>query len=275
MLLRAADASMPVALEAVCSRAMAKHPADRFETAEAMASDLRGWLDDSRRKRRWLIRGLAALVVVSVIGAVVAWAIQGSSFVRDGAIHFDGRTRIVTPVERKLPVTLEAWVRPDPYEGTDCQFVIGSDVPKLYGIGVGICGSVFSAEYQGGMINSSAAVPPGEWSHLGGVFTETESRLYLNGKLVHTGTGGKSDGTVTNFVIGDVGLSNPIAKFHGEIRAVRISQGERYTGDFKPSDKITGDQETIAVYSAEGISGRVVRDLSGNGNDASIETTAK
>lgn len=274
-LLRAADASLPVGLEAICSRAMAKHPGDRFESAEQMANELRAWLDGSKKKRRLMIWAVIALVVVAVVGAVIAWAMQGSPFVRDGAIHFDGHMRIVTPLERKLPVTLEAWVRPDPYTGTDCQFVIGSDVPTVYGVGIGICGSVLSAEYQGGMINTSTVVPPEEWSHVAGVFSETETRLYLNGKLVHTGPGGKSDGTVTNFVLGDVGLTNPIAIFHGDVRSVRISQGERYTGDFTPSNKITGDHETLAVYSAEGIDGRTVRDLSGKGNNASIETTAK
>jgi hypothetical protein len=275
MMLRAADPSLPIGLEVICSKAMAKHPGDRFESAEQMANELRLWLEDSKRRRRWIIWAIVALVVLAAIGLVVAWAMSGSPFVQDGAIHFDGRTRIVTPVERKLPVTLEAWIRPDDYTGANCQFVIGSDVPTKYGVGFGICGSVLSAEYQGGMINTSTAVPPGKWSHIAGVFTDAESRLYMNGNLIHTGPGGKSDSSVTNFVIGDVGLTNPISVFHGEIRAARISQGERYSGDFTPREKITGDEETLAVYSAESIDGRVVRDLSGKGNDASIEITAK
>lgn len=274
MQLRAADASMPVALEAVCSRAMAKHPADRYESAEQMANELRSWLDDSRRKRRWLIWGLVALVAVAFIGAVVAWVLRSSPYVHDGAIRFDGRTRIITPVERKLPITLEAWVRPDAYNGADCQFVIGSDVPTKYGIGIGICGSVLSAEYQGGMINTSTVMPPGEWSHIGGVFTETETRIYLGGKLVHAGPGGSGDDAGTNFVLGNVGETNPIAFFHGEVRAVRISHGERYSKDFRPTETFSSDDTTLAIYAAEGIDGRIVWDQSGKGNHAQIETTS-
>ena len=274
MMLRAADPSLPVALEVICSKAMAKHPADRFESAEAMANELRSWLKDSRRKRRWMIWAMIALVVIAVLGVVVAWTMRAAPFVRDGAIHFDGRTRIVTPVERKLPVTLEAIVRPDAYTGTDCQFVIGSDVPMKYGIGLGICGSVLSAEYHGGMINSSVTVPPGEWSHIAGVFTESETLLFINGKLIHAGPGGKSDDAVAKFVLGNVGETNPIAFFHGDVRSVRISEGERYSTDFRPTERFSSDDTTLAIYAAESVDGKAVRDQSGNGNNGQIETTS-
>lgn len=275
VLLRAADASMPVALEAICSRAMAKHPSDRHETAEQMASELRAWLDGSSKKRERVIWAVIALVVVAMVCAVIAWAMQGSPYIHEGAIHFDGSMRIVTPVERTLPVTLEAWVRPEPYQGTDCQFVIGSDVPTKFGIGVGICGSILSAEYQGGMINSPSAVPPGEWSHIGGVFTEAETKLYLNGKLVHTGPGKSEDEAVSRFVIGNVGESNPIAFFHGDVRSVRISEGERYSADFRPTDTFASDDTTLAIYTVESVNGQNVEDVSGKDHHARIETAAR
>lgn len=278
--LRAADAALPAALETICSRCLAKHPADRHEAASTLAAELRSWLTpkDKQRSSTWMMIALALCLLI--VGGAVAFQHLpqlnlGSPFVRDGAIHFGGRTRIVTPVVRTLPVTLEAWVRPDAYTGTGCQFVIGSDVPTKYGVGIGICGSVLSAEYLSGMLNSAAAVPPGEWSHIAGVFTETETRLYLNGVLVHSGPGGKSADSSTKFVIGDVGLTNPIAVFHGDMRAIRISSGERYTADFTPSQKFAPDHDALAVYSAKSIDGRTLRDISGQQNDASVEIGAK
>lgn len=272
MMLRAADSSLPVAVEAICSKAMAKHPADRFESADEMASGLRKWLKESREKRRWTMWALIALVVAAAIGAAITWATRRAPFVKEGAIHFDGRMRIVTPVKRTLPVTLEAWVRPDPYSGSGCQFIIGSDVPTKFGVGLGICGSVLSAEYMSGMINSPAAVPPNEWSHVAGVFTDSETRLYLNGKLVHTAPGGPAGEADTTFAIGNVGQANPIDFFHGLVRVARISSGVRYKNEFTPTQDLSGDGDSIAIYTSEGISDRVVRDLSGRANDASIET---
>lgn len=268
-LLRVADSSLPQALEVICNKALQKHPGDRFQSAEVMANELRSWLERDRKQRRWLMRGLVLLVLL-VGGAVIAWNLLGPSTGRDSAIHFDGHTRITTPVERKLPVTLEAWVKPDPYRGSDCQFVIGSDVPTKYGVGIGICGSVLSAEYIGGMINTPIAVPPVEWSHITGVFTEAETRLYLNGKLVHTGPGGAND-SFAKFVLGNVGLTNPIAYFKGDLRSVRISQGERYRNGFKPDDDFSTDAETLVIYEPKRTVAGTVRDLSGRGNDGHME----
>ncbi len=273
-LLRAASPSLPVALEITCSKAMAKHPADRFESAEVMANELRGWLESTKKTKWWLV-WVAALIVLALAGAATAWNRPEIPVSKSEVIHFDGQTRIVTPVERKLPVTLEAWVKPDPYTKADCQFVIGSDVPTKYGVGIGVCGAVLSAEYVGGMINTPIAVPANEWSHIAGVFTETETRLYLNGDLVHTGPGSDADDTSTKFVLGDVGLTNPIARFKGDLRGVRISSGERYLDRFRPDNEFSSDDQTLVVYAAKSIDGKTVRDLSGRGNTGELEVVAK
>jgi WD40 repeat protein/serine/threonine protein kinase/tetratricopeptide (TPR) repeat protein len=78
---------VPPALEAVCLKAMARRPADRYRTALALAEDVDHWLADELvtawrepllvRVRRWgrqhrpLVAGAAALLLTSAIGLVV------------------------------------------------------------------------------------------------------------------------------------------------------------------------------------------------------------
>lgn len=253
MLLRVANPSLPKELEDVCSKAMAKHPADRHESAEAFAAELRDWLEKSRTRRRriWSIVVLIVLGLL-VVGAVIALGDRynrNGDLIQNGIMHFDGHTRIVTNVNRTLPVTLEAWIKPDPYQDENCQFIIGSDIPGEYGIGIAICGSVLSVENNKGMVNSSTVVPPNRWSHVAAVFTENETRLYLDGKLVTTAPGSKPGGD-TFFVSGNVGENNLIDFYNGEIRSVRISEGERYSGNRHDLDEMEKSHDTLFQLSA-------------------------
>lgn len=242
--LREVDQSLPDALDDICSKSLAKHPGDRYQTALELANDLRVWLGTAKPRRRgwpWGILGLVAVVAL-VTGLVLSSVRSEKGVIKDGVLRFDGRTRIVTNVKRTLPVTLESWIKPDPYRTENCQFIIGSDIPGRFGMGIAICGSVLSVEHVQGMVNSTAAVPPNRWSHVAAVFTEMETRLYLNGKLVTTAPGSEPGGD-TPFVIGNVGENNLINFFRGEIRSVRISEGERYTGerfDLSEIDKADG-----------------------------------
>jgi len=238
-MLRTVDSSLPKKLETICSKAMAKHPADRHESAAAFSAELRDWLESSKKRQRRMWIAIAIVMLgLTVAGMVMSLAggqNENDAFVRDGIMHFDGQTRIVTEVKRTLPVTLEAWVKPAPYTGESCQFIIGSDVPGKYGLGIAICGSMLSVEHIKGMVNSPASVPPNRWSHVAAVFSQSETRLYLDGRLVATAPGSTSE-EVTCFVIGNVGQNNLISFYRGEVRSVRISLGERYSDSFYPAE---------------------------------------
>jgi tetratricopeptide (TPR) repeat protein len=103
---RQVNPGVPAALEAVCRKAMALRPADRYATALELAADVEHWLADepvaaypegwSARARRWLRRhrgaaatGAAALAAVAVLlgGASVALnrARQSEQLAREAA----------------------------------------------------------------------------------------------------------------------------------------------------------------------------------------------
>src|SRR5262249_23216604 len=89
---RALDPSLDPALEAVCLKAMATKPEDRYASPKALAEDVERWTADepvaawreplSRRVRRWarhnrsLVTGSAAALLAGVLGLAAVLAVQ-------------------------------------------------------------------------------------------------------------------------------------------------------------------------------------------------------
>jgi eukaryotic-like serine/threonine-protein kinase len=89
---RTVDHSIPRPLEAVCLKAMAREPGDRYATPRALADDLERWMADeavsarpeplAERTRRWMRRkrtivsAAAAAVLVALVGLAVVLAVQ-------------------------------------------------------------------------------------------------------------------------------------------------------------------------------------------------------
>ena len=181
---------VPDVPEAVVARCLAKHPADRFGSAAELAAALRD-TPTPLPSARAIARGarpagmiVAGVILLGLAAAVVSLSPRPASstgppeapqtagrrpeksapFVADGAMHFDGRTRIVTPVERFAPCTLEAWVWPEEYRETGTRAVIGSDTPTRYGIGLGVTGVVPFVEIVPGLLRGTQSVPLMRWS---------------------------------------------------------------------------------------------------------------
>lgn len=285
---RAMNPNVPKELEAICLRCLSTLPADRFTNAAELAAALRAapprkWF---RLPLRWL------LLILLLIGLFAAGLLLGlflspsahgpttkaEAVQKEGVFVFDGKSRIVTPLKRFAPCTLEAWVKPDCHQERTCQFFVGSDIPTKHGIGLAMCEAVLSAEYiSGPMINTEAAILLGRWSHVAAVFGEGETRLYLNGKHVGTGPATRPEGG-TVFVIGNVGRGNPLGWFQGKMRAVRISNGERFGVDFVPDQRFAKDIEdapirAVLIYAGAATNEERVTDLSGAGNDGHWEPT--
>ncbi len=87
---------MPRALEAICLKAMARRPEDRYATALELAADVRRWLADEPvsayaepldvRARRWMRRH-RTLVTTAVATLVVGLVILGLAYTRESTIR--------------------------------------------------------------------------------------------------------------------------------------------------------------------------------------------
>jgi hypothetical protein len=263
---------------------LAKHPADRYETANAVIAALSSASLPPTKYVPWLmgviLLGLLSIVFWQIGGSSVSAPIKSQQTEDDGAFHFDGNNRIVTPINRFAPVTIEAWVYPSTKD-LDCHFIVGSDTAGEFGIGLGICGTMLTAEIVPSLIKSKAIVQPLAWSHVAGVFGESETRLYHNGKLVHTGPATEQVSANTRFVIGNVGENNPIDYFEGKIRSIRITSGERFNADFTPEESFSVSSEeknngvVQLIYDGSQIDGQTVLDLSGNKNHGRRESLLK
>jgi hypothetical protein len=92
---RRVDSSINAALEAVCLKAMALAPLDRYPTPKALADDLERWVADEpvsawkepravrarrwmRRHKSWVAAGAGALVLVSAVSSLAAILIDGA-----------------------------------------------------------------------------------------------------------------------------------------------------------------------------------------------------
>jgi serine/threonine protein kinase len=286
-------------------RALAKQPEARWPSCSAFVEALAGEaqmdtlpLSARRSRRRWVVAGLAGLCLLV---AVLVWMlprekqVQGSPTRREQfvspqiepsrggpkeatnlAFVFDGKSRIVTPVERFAPVTLECWVRPErTLQGRVEKYLIGSDVPTRSGIslafafrerqGPPILGvQLLPAPTERG-IDIGVPLPLDTWSHVAAVFGAKQTTVFLDGKRVGQGAPSANVGG-TPFVIGNAGKDNPDHYFVGQMRAVRISRGERYVADFTAPTTFRPDESTVLLYDAAKTRGTTALDLSGKGN---------
>lgn len=272
------DGSVSKSVQAVCLRCLSKHPADRFESAEGLAMALRQSLKERPVPRvnlsRWI--GIVAVGVMLVAAGFLAGRFVGSPepepvvSMTEGGIVFDGSRRIVTPVKNFAPITLEAWIVPSKTDNAENQFVVGSDVPGHYGIGIGIGknGHPMAETVRGGVDANRYRFPTDRWSHLAAVFGANETRVYVNGKLVTSCEPTSQPEVESPFVIGNLGLDQGNMCFIGKLKAVRITSGERFDADFLPVENFTigDDSKALLIYDEFSFGDDQIRDLSGNGN---------
>jgi len=105
---RSVDPAIPVELETVVLKAMAKNPAERYQTAKELADDLRRWLEDrpilARRpnllqRARRFVRRHRSVVAVGVAGLLACLAVAGAGLgwiLRDRQSRCDVGTELVT-----------------------------------------------------------------------------------------------------------------------------------------------------------------------------------
>jgi Concanavalin A-like lectin/glucanases superfamily/Calcineurin-like phosphoesterase len=92
---------------------------------------------------------------------------------------------------------------------------------------------------------------PGRWYHIAAVYDGADAHLYIDGRLVASGTKDEPfvDNTHPLVIGGDVnGAGKAVDHFKGELDGLRISETARYTGEaFTPTRRPTSDAQTLLL----------------------------
>lgn len=268
---RGINSDITPALEDIVLKCLTKAPEERYETAAELSNALRT-IKQKRTIQRSAILSLVVFLPLAIFGATNNWFAHSSTATINESpqiegMYFDGQTRIVTPVARFAPCTLEAWVNPE--HDANAAF-IGSDIRGEYGLSLATHGGNLFAELLSGTVETNAHVTPGIWSHVAVVFNTEETILFLNGYEVKRGEPTEIFGDAP-FVVGGLSYGSRELQFRGHMKLVRISEGERYDHDFMPEENFKTDATTVLLYDLKDISGDEITDLSGKGNHGELE----
>lgn len=275
-------------IKEIFGRALRRDGVDSRESEAYFTADLRTCTRrTSTSISRWWLVGIGIVLIAAIAAIWMMVPKQGQSpestmnspqgvnlAAEAGVFSFDGRNRIVTPLQSFAPCTLEVWIRTTGDKAE--QYLVGSDVPNFYGIGVGIKNNAPIVETIRGGFKIFQPITPAAWTHLATVFGSDETVLFVNGKKAGVGPATEPPTRRSHFVIGNVGEEHDKLHFNGHIRSVRISRGKRYTADFKPDETFTADAAThptpaLLIYDGSKAGGDRVVDLSGNGNHGTVE----
>ncbi len=193
---------------------------------------------------------------------------------------FSGESAIVTPVQRSLPSTVEAWIWCQKPTQVADMYVFGSDdagKQSIGGLGLRIDndgqlgGSRMHKNKKQRDIWTGESVPFQKWTHLAATFDKDRTCFFVDGHLVYTDNKGSQDEGAAKFVVGYIGIGPKIPAycFVGRMRTLRITTGIRYVNDFRPPFDFNRNQDkegfkTSLIYDASnGLNDRIP-DVSGN-----------
>jgi len=268
---RGINSDITPALEDIVLKCLTKAPEERYETAAELSNALRT-IKQKRTIQRSAMFSLVVFLPLVIFGVTNNWFAQSSTATNNESpqiegMYFDGQTRIVTPVARFAPCTLEAWVNPE--HDANAAF-IGSDIRGEYGLSLATHGGNLFAELLSGTVETNAHVTPGIWSHVAVVFNNEETVLFLNGNEVKRGEPTDIFGDAP-FVVGGLSYGSRELQYRGHMKSIRISEGKRYDHDFMPEDELKTDATTVLLYNLQNNSGGKITDLSGKENHGRLE----
>jgi formylglycine-generating enzyme required for sulfatase activity/predicted Ser/Thr protein kinase len=194
------------------------------------------------------------------------------------ALQFDGIDDRVEIADWKYagdhPLTIEAWVKPEQPSRTmeliSCSEMSGFALLITAGDEWG-----FQVFVGSNYVHATAPFAP-EYSqkrmHVAAVYDAEEIRLFLGGVLARRiAAPGAYKPSPKSVTLG----ANPnpkgwISHFAGQIDEFRISRTSRYSGNFKPEERLAADENTVVLYHFEEEQGNVLNDSSGNKHHGKI-----
>jgi len=222
----------------------------------------------------WPAAHTLRVAIVLVCCPIVVWA--------DGGLKFDGQQAHLST--RNLPFgnyprfTIEVWYR-DWVGPILCQGQAGDPENSVW-MSAGRVGQPRPEDASGWESNggtnyqfNTGPGKPAEWNHLALVYDGAQQLIFLNGQLkrrVKSPRPGPFDAQRTFYVgLHDYGKRRVFGA--GVLRALRVSKSARYTGPFKPADRLPADAQTVLLYDlADRASGQTVRDLTSGARHASL-----
>lgn len=210
------------------------------------------------------------------------------------AIRLDGVDDYVqsepTPIMNRFPLTIEAWVYPEPRSDQKGGYSVGSygwmyppnvvcnDSPSRGGHGFGlnmvVDGLELALEYHtSDRFRTTAIMPfePNQWYHVAAVYESGSCRVYINGAPAKSDSYRQAPPDGVNFV--RIGTHNNDSSwgakrfFKGMIDEVRVWSVARSESEIRSTmdRELTGQEPGLELYYSfnEG-SGQVVYDLSGH-----------
>jgi len=183
------------------------------------------------------------------------------------ALSFNGNDEVrAGPVTGVGPLTVEAWVRPNTSNANAILIATGDSAGWSLEINGGRPTMWLFTNQGWRSVQSAVTLPAGQWSHVAATYNAGNARVFTNGAASPS----MAVGTLTQGPLLRFGGLAGYSFFNGVLDEVRISNVERYSGNFTPAARFTVDVNTLGLWRFDEGSSQTAYDASASANHATL-----